>query len=129
MKPENGIPDNLSDYPTVASLTALIGEDLFAKLSAVLAGRRIYIPHKPGESSPMAVAIGLDAAQKISHVYGGLQFEMPHSAGNKFKVRQLLADKVPVYQIANQLGVSRRFINRIQAEDSQKNQHDLFSKE
>lgn len=129
MQPDEAIPHNLSENPTESSLTALIGEDLFAKLSSILGGRRLYIPHNPGEQSPIAVAIGLDAAQKISHVYGGMQFEVALSSGRKAKVRQLLAEGVSVYKITNTLGCSRFFVRTVKNEIERKNQLDLFSKE
>ena len=127
MRTDDSIPHNLTDNPTAASLTALIGHELFAKLSCTLGGRRLYIPHNPGEQSPIAAAIGLDAAQKISHVYGGMQFEVAISSGRKARIRELLAEGKSVYMICNTLGVSRFLIRTVKDEDQKKNQFDLFS--
>lgn len=129
MRTDEASPHNLSENPTEASLTALIGADLFAKLSSILGGRRLYIPHNPGEQSPIAVAIGLDAAKKISHVYGGMQFEVAISSGRKAKIRQMLAEGVSVYKITNALGCSRFLVRTVKDELQKKNQLDLFRKE
>jgi len=121
--------EGLSDHPSNRSVAALIGEEAFALLSRHLGGRLVYIPYRVRPGSPLAMVIGLDAAQKISDIYGGLSFEIGIVMGRKARIKQALADGMPVYQIAHRLGVSRSTINRVQAELADKNQPDLFNRD
>lgn len=126
MTPKDAIPDDLDFNPTISSLTALIGEELIYSLSSQLAGRRIYIPKKPGADSPLAVVIGLDAAEKISHVYGGTAFDVPVSAGIRAKIIQLHGDDFSNVAIAEKLKISRRTVQRVLGNRRDKNQMHLF---
>lgn len=126
MQTQDDIPDDLDFNPTVSSLTALIGEELIFSLSQQLAGRRIYIPRKPGSNCPLAVAIGLDAALKISHVYGGSAFDVPVAAGMHSQIIKLHEAECNNVEIAARLKTTRRTVQKVIAKYRERKQMDLF---
>lgn len=126
MTPKDNDLADLSVAPTVGSLTALLGEELFKKLSAELGGRRLYVPTVAGEHGPISVVVGLEAATKISEIYAGMQFDVPVLAGRKKKIVDLRKAGESVYKIAAKLGITRTTVHNTLAEEAEKNQLKLF---
>lgn len=118
---------DLTDNPTVDSLTKLIGDELLEKLSADLGGKRVHIPRTPTPNSPIAFSIGLDAATKISKAYGGMTADIPLRQGTRLQVRQLRAENKSANEIAHQLKITRARVFQLLAEDDKKKQGDLFT--
>lgn len=114
--------DDLSLKPTLESVAKLIDADAALQISMDFGGTRIYIPHKPGEHSPLAVSIGLDAARKIAHIYGGMEFNVPVGLGKKAEIVKLNAEGKSVSEIARKLRCSASFVQRIRAEIASKDQ-------
>ncbi|MBI1214532.1 MAG: helix-turn-helix domain-containing protein [Alphaproteobacteria bacterium] len=129
-KPPVMLPDvlleGLSENPTIASVTAIIGEELMGQLSADLGGMSITLSRDPGPANPVAASIGLDAARKIGQVYAGMNFEIPLRAGVKALIMALLNEGTAVNQIARRLRVSRRMIYKVMKGYKDPNQFDLF---
>lgn len=127
MTPEDAIPDDLDDNPTLRSLTALIGEENMARLSMEMGALRVYIPANPGEHHPLAVVIGLDAARKIGQVYGNMAFDVPVQIGINARILELKAQKLSTVRIAHQLRINRRTVQRVISAALEKEQLDLFN--
>lgn len=120
-------PYELTENPTIESITTVIGADLMTKLSYDLGGRRLYIPNTPGPHSPLSVSVGLDAAQKISQVYGGMVFDVPIALGKKALALKMRKEGATITNIAMKTGRTERRIYQILAEDPDDSQIDLFT--
>ena len=119
-------PDLIDIHPTVASLTALLGPELYAQLSDQLGGRRLTVSAAPGENSPITICIGMEAARRISEIYAGCVFDVPLQAGRNARILKLYHEGLPVVRIPNAVGCSYRTVRRVLDAEKDKHQMDLF---
>jgi len=102
--------DDLPDNPTLEAITMLVGADNAALISMELGGKRVYIPHDPGEHSVMAQVVGLDNAKKISDIYGGMRMVVPVVIGRKAEILKLCAEGYSAAEIARKVRCSHRLV-------------------
>ena len=119
---------DLSDNPTIDSLTRLIGAELMSRLSDDLGGSEISIPHRAGAHSPITVSIGLEAAQKISHVYGGMKFDVPLYPNRHEKILELWRKGMSKNLIAREVRTTRVTVYRVIDKAVKSGQLNLFPK-
>ena len=118
---------DLSENPTVESVSRLIGDAMMLRLSEDLGGKVLYIPLKAGENSPITASIGIEAAQKISNVYGGLRFQVPTVLGRDAQIMRMFNNDESVIGIAHKLRISRTTVHRVIDRCLNSSQGDLFS--
>jgi len=111
--------DDLSENPTLASITKLVGEDAAEQISMEFGGVRLHIPCSPGKNSPLSVVVGLDAAKKIAQTYGGMYFDVPVSLGKRARIVELSKMNVPAGKIARTLWCTERYVFKVRAEEKQ----------
>lgn len=118
----------LSENPTIESIEHLTSMEALGKLSMDFGGKRLYIPHKCGEHSPLAASIGIAYAQKICDAYGGLYWAVPATIGQKIRVIKLYQQGMSTYAIAMKLRCSDRYVKRVLSKipKNQDNQLSLF---
>lgn len=106
---------------TLGSLTAMLGTETLAKLSARFGGRRVYVPARLTAAHELALAVGLDAALLLSAHFAGhtLSVPMPQSATVRRKqVVELEAKGLTRAAIAEKVGLTERRVYQILDEES-----------
>lgn len=93
-----------------------VGETVALKLVETFGGARVYIPHNPDATSPLAIEIGPEAAMKLARVYGGERVELPKPTARRARILELRTAGVSVDTIARQLGCTRRRVFQVLAE-------------
>jgi len=119
--------EGLSDSPTVDSIMKLAGEDAVTKLSIDFGGKRLYIPHKPTENTPLTVSVGLVAARLIADVYGGMDFTVPVNIGKDAEIKILTAQGYSASEIARKVRCSASHVYRVRSKEVEDRQLKLFS--
>lgn len=115
----------LSENPTTESISQLTCDDAVAKLSMDFGGKRLYIPHKCGDHSPMAASIGIAQAKKICETYGGLYWSVPVNAGKRRRINNLHKEGHSAPNIARKLFCSERYVHKVLSESRHKNENQL----
>ncbi|NBB51482.1 hypothetical protein GVN24_24665 [Rhizobium sp. CRIBSB] len=106
----------LNDQPDWQKLTALVGEDAAAAISALYGGGRLYVPRLIGVHHPITEAAGRDGAALIAGEFGGGHIDIPMALGKRAMVEQLLSAGRPVPEICRRVGVCRRHVFYIKDE-------------
>lgn len=105
---------------TLGSLTALLGSETLAKLSARFGGRRVYVPARLTAAHELAIVLGLEAAQLLSTHYAGhtLAVPMPQdAAARRQRVVEMDAGGSTRAAIAESVGLTERRVYQILNEE------------
>jgi len=114
--------------PGVLSLIAEeVSEDVAVKLAEAKGGRMIYVPAKVKDNSPLAEVLGLEDAQKVAKLLGAGDLLVPcgnigGAGGRRARIVELHAQGLTHSQIAEQVGVHIRTVERATARVRDKRQ-------
>jgi DNA-binding NarL/FixJ family response regulator len=102
------------------TLIETFGEDVTARLIAMLGGVRIWVPAKPGPRHQLTQALGQELAEEIARKMGAGPLTVPDGqafrlAAQRHEIRRLTAEGVPAQQIARRLKVNERTVFRVRA--------------
>lgn len=95
---------------TAANLRLLLGEAGAKDLARELGGRRIYVPHKPGDHHPITVAVGRRNADRLAGAYHGTAIDIPMMPDTCTEIRRLDAQGWTRAAIARKLKVTERWV-------------------
>lgn len=118
--------------PGVLHLIAeLIGTDLAVELAKARGGRMVYVPARPKESHELARIVGIEGAKILSQQLGKGRVLIPcgnigGAAGRRARIEALLADKLSHSEIAAEVDVHVRTVERVASEMSGSAQLDMF---
>ena len=107
----------MSAEATWAWLVETIGLPAALALSAARGGRRIYVPARPGEHSPLVAIVGQEAAAALARAAERDTILVPQGPGLRAEVRRLRAEGLSVAQIARATRRSIRFVYEVLAEE------------
>lgn len=94
-------------------IAELVGEEAANTLAVAFGGRRLYIPHQPGEAHPISAAIGLDAARRLAAREGGEYLEMPLSASKRARIIALRGAGMTIEAVRKTIGCTRRHVFKV----------------
>lgn len=106
--------------PTIGGLTAVLGAESLAKLSARFGGRRIYVPATITPDHELVVVLGLKAAKALATHFAGLTLSVPmpqHAADRRRQVIEMNAEGFTRAAIAEKVGLTERRVYQILDED------------
>jgi hypothetical protein len=97
---------------TLDDIADLVGWDAAATLSAQFGGTSLYLAKTPPSGSQIVLAIGLDLARKIGDSFGGEYLSVPLRIGRRARILALRRKGKSHSQIALDVGVSVRTVER-----------------
>ncbi len=106
--------------PTIGGLTALLGDEALAKLSARFGGRRIYVPASITSGHELVLVVGLEAAKVLATHFAGVTLSVPmpqHAADRRRQVIEMNAEGFTRAAIAEKVGLTERRVYQILDED------------
>jgi DNA-binding NarL/FixJ family response regulator len=104
-----------------------VGEDVAQSLALARGGRAINIPSVPKHESALSKIVGLKAAQEISILLGAGTVNVPcgdfaGAGGRRARIAQLWAAGLTQSQIAAEVDVALRTVERVVAAEKDQNQ-------
>ncbi len=99
----------------IKELNKLLGNEATMRLLSRYGGLQIYIPKKLKQNHAITLAIGQEAADKLAERFGGDNVELPmwnrpFQERRKERINEMHKQGIPVQQIAQRVGCSRRYV-------------------
>jgi len=105
----------LATHPPPASdlgeIAARIGPRATLALIEAEGGRRVFVPHRPNQATPLARAIGLPAAQALAKAGGGVWLRVP--LARAWRVRLYRHCGATYRDIAGWLGITESQVSKL----------------
>ena len=105
----------------LAMISEKIGEDVAVKLAKARGGRAVWVPKYPKPDSELSKIVGYENALKIRDLFGMSNLMVPcgnfgGTAGRRARVKELLQTGLSHSDIAAQVDVTTRTVERVAAE-------------